>query len=134
MIFVNFSVIFVSSLLNETKDTENFCFHSWKETPTKDIPIECTYSIVHEEHHENSFTIMSRCQHRSPRPSLITHLYRLSPPGGLQGYILYRHRAVVDRSKLVVLPLLVQVKRSTGVYRLWVRTYFSSSFPHVWFV
>ena len=31
-------------------------FYSWKETPTKDIPNECTDSIVHEEHHENGFT------------------------------------------------------------------------------
>ena len=30
---------------------------SQKETPTKDIPIECTYYIAHDEHHENGFII-----------------------------------------------------------------------------
>ena len=38
--------------------------------------------------------IMSRCQHGSPWPSLVTRLYHPSLSGGLQGYILYRHRAV----------------------------------------
>ena len=38
---------------------------------------------------------MSRCQHGSPWPFLATRLYRSLLPGGLQGYILYRHRAVV---------------------------------------
>ena len=36
-------------------------------------------------------------KHGFPWPSLATHLYRPSLPGGLQGYILYRHRAVVYR-------------------------------------
>ena len=54
--------------------------------------------------------IMSRYQHRSPRPSLPARLYRPLLPGGLQGYILYRHRAVVYKFSLVVLPLLVHVK------------------------
>ena len=36
----------------------------------------------------------------------------------LQGYILYRYKAVVCRFELVVLPLLVHVKGSTGVCRL----------------
>ena len=31
-----------------------------KKTSTKDIPVECTYSIVHNEHDENSFAITSR--------------------------------------------------------------------------
>ena len=60
--------------------------------------------------------IMSRCQHRSPWPSLATRLYPPSLPGGLQCYILYLHRAVVYRSELVLLPLLVHVKGS-----MWVR-------------
>ena len=76
--------------------------------------------------------IMLRCQHISPWPSLATRLYRPSFLGGLLGYILYRHRAVVYRFQLVVLPLLVHVKGSTGIYRLWVRPYFSSSVLYVW--
>ena len=43
--------------LDITKHIESFRFHSLKETQTKDIPIESTYSIVHDEHHENGFTI-----------------------------------------------------------------------------
>ena len=39
-----------------------------------------------------------------------------------------------DRFSLVVQPMLVHVKGSTGVYRLWVLPYFSTSVPHVWFV
>ena len=38
--------------------------------------------------------IMSRCYHGSPWPSLAICHNRLMLPGGLQGYILYRHRAV----------------------------------------
>ena len=38
---------------------ENLCFDSQKETPSKDILIECSYSIAHDEHHENGFTIIS---------------------------------------------------------------------------
>ena len=73
----------------------------------------------------------SRCQHGSPWPSLATRLNRPSLRGSLRGYILYRHRAVAFRFLLVVLPLLVHVKGSTGVYHLWVRPYFSSSVLHV---
>ena len=40
---------------------------------------------------------MSCCKHRFPEPSLATRLYRPSLPAGLQGYILNRHRAAVDR-------------------------------------
>ena len=40
-------------------------------------------------------TMMSHRQHGPPWPSLATCLYRPSLPVGLQGYILYRHRAVV---------------------------------------
>ena len=53
---------------------------------------------------------MSRHQHGSPKPSLATRLYRPLLPVGLQGYFLYRHRAVVYRFSLIVLPLLVHVK------------------------
>ena len=45
-------------------------------------------------------------------------VYRPSLPESLQGYILYQHRAVVYRFLLVVLPLLIHVMGSTGVYRL----------------
>ena len=41
--------------------------------------------------------ILSCYQHRSPWVSLTTRLYRPSLPEGLQGYILYRHKAVVYR-------------------------------------
>ena len=43
----------------------------------------------------NIIIIMSRCPHGSPWPSLAIRLYCPSLLGGLQGYILYQHRAVV---------------------------------------
>ena len=52
-------MIFVSSLRKETRNIESFCFYCRKETPTKDIPNECTYFIVHDENHENDLTITS---------------------------------------------------------------------------
>ena len=52
---------------------------------------------------------MSHCLHGSPRPSLASRLYRQSLPEGLQGYILYWHRAVVYRFLLVVQTLFVHV-------------------------
>ena len=70
--------------------------------------------------------IMLCCQHGFPWPSLTTRLYRPLLPGGLPGYILYRHSAVVCRYSPVVQTFLVHVKGSTGVYLLWVRPYFSS--------
>ena len=72
-------------------------------------------------------TIMSRHQHGSSWPSLITRLYHPSLPVDLQGYIPYRHRTVVYKFLLVVLPFFIQLKGSTGVYHLWVRPYFSNS-------
>ena len=57
-------------------------------------------------------------------------LYHPSLPVGLQSYILYRHTAVVYR----FLPLLAYVMGSIGVFRSWVRPYFSRNAPHVWFV
>ena len=60
--------------------------------------------------------------------------YRPLLPTGLQGYILYRHRAGVCRFELVVPPLLGYVKGSTGIHHLWARPFFSSSIQHVWFV
>ena len=78
--------------------------------------------------------IKSRHQHGYPWPSLTTPLYRPLLPAGLQEYIPYRHRAAVCRLWLVVLPLLVHVKGSTAVHRLWARSYFSGSVLHVWFV
>ena len=78
--------------------------------------------------------ITSRHQCRYPWPSLATLLNRPSLPAGLQGYILYRHNAVVCRFSLFVLPLLVHVKGSIGARHLWVRPYFFSSVPYVWFV
>ena len=72
------------------------------------------------------FIMMSRCKHGSPWPSLATRLYCPLFLVSLQGYILYQHRAVVYRFWLVVLPLLVHMKGSTGVCCLWVCFYFSS--------
>ena len=80
------------------------------------------------------FIIMSQCQHGSSGHFLATHIYRPSLPGGLQGYILYRHRVVVYRSLLVVLHMLIHVKGSSGVCHLGVLPYFSSNVLHVWFV
>ena len=54
---------------------------------------------------------MSRYQPRYPWPFLIKPPYR-------KGYIPYRHRAAVRRFEPVVLPLLVHVKGSTGVYHM----------------
>ena len=57
--------------------------------------------------------IISHRQRGSPWTSPSTLLYRPLLPIGLQGYILYLHRAVTCSFKLVVLPLLVHVKRFT---------------------
>ena len=76
---------------------------------------------------------MSCHQHGYPWPSLTTPPYRPLLPAGLQGYIPHRHRAAVYRFELVILPLLIHVKGSTGVHPLWACPYFSSSIPHVWF-
>ena len=73
-------------------------------------------------------------QCRYPWPFLATLFYRPLLPADLQSYISYWHRAAVCRFYLVVQPLLVHVKDSTGVHHLWVHPYFSSSVPHVWFV
>ena len=78
--------------------------------------------------------ITSRYQHGYPWPFLAIPPYRALLPAGLQGYIPYRHRAVVCRFWLVVLLLLVHVKGSIGVHHLWAHPYFSSSVPRVWFV
>ena len=78
--------------------------------------------------------IMSRHQHGYTWASLATPPYRPLLSAGLQGNIPYRHRAAVCRFELVVLPLLVHVKGSTGVHLLWARPYFSSSVLHVWFI
>ena len=65
------------------------------------------------------FIIMSCYQHGYPWPSLATPPYHSLLPVGLQGYILYQHRAAVCRFELVVLPLVVHVNGSTGVHHLW---------------
>ena len=53
---------------------------------------------------------------------------------GLQGSIPYWQRATVCSFEQVILPLLIHVKESTGVYHLWARPYFFSSVPHVWLI
>ena len=50
---------FDPSVRIETKHIKSLCFHSWKETPTKDTRSKCNYSIVYNEHHENAFTMTS---------------------------------------------------------------------------
>ena len=50
--------------------------------------------------------------------TLAMNPYRPSFSAGLPCYILYQYRAVVDRSLLVALLLLVGVKRSTRVRHL----------------
>ena len=75
---------------------------------------------------------MSRYQYWYPWSSLATPPYHPLLQPGLQGYIPYRHGATGCRFELVVLPLLVYVKGSTGVHHLWARPNFSSSVPHVW--
>ena len=78
--------------------------------------------------------IMSCRQHGYPWPSLATSPYHLSPPAGLQGYILCPHIVAVCKFVLVVLLLHIHMWGSTGVHRLWARPCFSSSVPRVWFV
>ena len=67
----------------------------------------------------SSSSLLTCCAARTNLPDpLSPPVSRSSFQGGFPGYILYRHRAVVYRFGLVVLPLLVHVKWSTGVYRL----------------
>ena len=49
---------------------------------------------------------MLRRQRRSPWPSPATLLYRPSLPVGLQGYILYRYRAVVWNIENIVIIVI----------------------------
>ena len=59
--------------------------------------------------------IMSCHRHGHPWPFLATSPYCLSPLAGLQGYILYPHRAAVCMFELVVLLLLGHIWGSIGV-------------------
>ena len=92
-----------------------------------------TFKTHHNHHHHVAPSVRI-----SPTLSLSLSLaispYRPLLPEGLQGYIPYRYWAAVCRFELVVQPLLVHVKGSTGVDNLWVRPYFSSSVLHVRFV
>ena len=63
--------------------------------------------------------IMSCYQHGYPWPFLATSPYCSSLLAGLQGYILYPHRAAVCRFELVALLSLGHVEGSTGVHYLW---------------
>ena len=60
----------------------------------------------YHDHHVHNFST-DITQHPS---------YRLLLLAGLQDYTPYPHRAAVCRFELVVLPLLVHVKGSTGVH------------------
>ena len=94
-----------------------------------DDKISPTFLPIH-----NIIIIMSCRQHGYPWPSLATSPYHLSPPAGLQGYILCPHIVDVCMFVLVVLLLHIHMWGSTGVHRLWARPCFSSSAPRVWFV
>ena len=109
-------------LSNPTMDLNRFIFIGLVSS-SNDISTLCRFIII-----------MSRHQHGYPWPFLATLLDCPLLLAALQGYILYRHRASVCMFQLVILPLLVHVKESTGVHHLWVLTNFSSSVPHVWFV
>ena len=99
------------------------------ETPPLQQGFGCTLQQLHI-----IIINMSRHQYEYPWSSLATPPYRPLFAAGLQSYIPYRHRAAVCRFMLVVLPLHVYVKGSTGVHHLLARRYFSNSVPHVWFV
>ena len=60
-------------------------------------------------------------------------LYHPWLPISLLDYIQYLYRVVVDKFKLVVQHLPIRVKGFVGERRLWFRSYFSSSVPHVLF-
>ena len=66
--------------------------------------------IYHHHHHHHHVTPSGRIYPLSPPPP-----YRPLLPAGLQGKIPYRHRVIVCRFELVVVPLLLQVKGFTGV-------------------
>ena len=103
---------------------EVFCKHTHTHTHTH------IYIYIYIYHHHQ----VASSAWIYPWPFLTSLLYRPSLLAGLKGYFLYRHRAVVCTFSLVVLPLLVYVKGSSGVRHLCVRPYFSSSIPHVWSV
>ena len=86
------------------------------------LDVICTPTII---------VIMSRHQLGYLWPSLTTPPYRPLNLAGHREYISCRHRAAVCRFNLVVLPLLGNVKGSTGVR---ARPYSSNSALHVWFV
>ena len=90
---------------------------------------------------------MSRRQHWSPWPSPAIRLYRPSLPRALQGYILYRHRAVVyvfagrpgfahlceevHRSmSLMSLSLLLQQCPACLVHLTWIVFVMGSKWPY----
>ena len=85
------------------------------------------FSLYTYHHHPHHHQVMLSARISLTLPA--TLLYRPSLPAGPQGYILYRHRAVVYWFKLAVLPLFVHVMWSTGVCHLWVHPNFSQKCP-----
>ena len=81
-----------------------------------------------------AFIILSCHQHGYPWPSLPIPPYCSSLLTGPQGYILYPHKAVVCRFKLVSLLLLGHVRESIGEHPLRLRPRYSSSVLLGWFV
>ena len=86
------------------------------------------YIYIDHRHYHHSVWLA-----RISLPSSVTHLYRPSLSAGLPCYILYLQRAIIDRFSLVAQPLLVCVRGSTGVPRLWACPHFSSTVLHVLF-
>ena len=74
---------------------------------------------------------MLRRQHGTSWPTLATRLYHPLLPVDLPCICT---ELLYIGSSWSSLPLLVHVKGSTGVCRLWVLPYFSSSVPNAWLV
>ena len=80
----------------------------------------------HHHHHHHQVTPSARIS-----LTLFRHPSLSSIASGWSSGI---HPVSPQSNSVVVLPLLVLVKGSTGVHYLWVRPYFSNLVPHAWFV
>ena len=77
---------------------------------------------------------MSRYQHGYSWPFLTAPPYRPMLSADPPGYIPSHNKAAVYSFEPDALRLVVHVKGSIEVHRLWARPYFSSSVPHIWFI
>ena len=91
-------------------------------------------TAYHKKQTSYIYIIMSCYLQNYPWPWLATTPYRLFLPAGLQDYISYQNRADGWNFELVVQPLLVNIKVSTGEHHFWAHPYFSRNVPHVWLV